>query len=219
MVDESTTQSLFDPAKTLHVVRSHRAPTPNCIRPIALLVLIVIASPFLVTWALPQDATRSPLSEPYSAETYAPLTFPAPPYVEPSEPRTADVNTERSSRAAATTERKQPSKVEIVISFALSQRGKRYVFGTKGPNTYDCSGLVVAAFTRIGITLYHYTGEMLKEGKAVARSDLQRGDLVFPAYNHVGIYLGGNEFVHASSGRGTVTVAKVSAIYAIRRIT
>lgn len=217
MVSEETTQSIVDPTKTLHTVRSHRAPGGNYIRPVALLLLLAIASPFLVTSVLPKAAPVTPLSEPYTAETYAPLTFPYPPYIEPTESRTADAQSERVSRSAKT-EQAQPSKVEIVISFAMSQRGKRYVFGTKGPNTYDCSGLLVAAFARIGINLYHYTGEQIKEGRRVARSDLQRGDIVFPSYNHVGIYLGGNEFIHASSGQGKVVVAKIPSVFTARRL-
>ncbi len=220
MVTDETRESLLDPTKTLTIPRSHRAPSPNYIRPLALLLLLVMASPFLVTSVLPKDAPATPLSEPQSPQTYAPLTFPSPPYVEPSEPRTEGT---RASRDSAQTERNvvpvQPSKVEIVISFAVAQVGKRYVFGSAGPNSFDCSGLIKAAFARIGMNLYHYTGTMMTYGQRVARNALQRGDIVFPSSGHVGLYLGNGQFLHASSGRGRVVIDnKISSFYTARRL-
>ena len=113
----------------------------------------------------------------------------------------------------------QPStNAERVIAYAVAQIGKSYRFGTKGPETFDCSGLVVAAFRSIGIGLYHFTGRIVREGSAVARSELARGDIVFPTPNHVGIYLGNNQMVHASSSRGRVVIGNVYSFYAARRI-
>ena len=213
MISEDTTDSIF--GGELHVIGTHRRPTNtrSYMRPVALLLILVISSPFLVTSVLPQDAPAKPVSEPYTVQTYAPLTFPTPPYVAPPEPRT-EVTQERAQR----TERKQVSKVEIVISFALAQVGKRYVFGSKGPNTYDCSGLVVAAFAQIGMSLDHYTGKLITYGQRVSRSDLQRGDIVFPSGGHVGIYLGDGRFLHASSGRGKVVIDSKFDYYTARRL-
>jgi cell wall-associated NlpC family hydrolase len=216
MVTDETRESIFDPTKTLHTPRSHRAKRINYTRPIVLLLILVIGSPVLVTSVLPDDTPASPLSAPVTAETYAPLTFPNPPYVEPSEPRTEGPT--RVSRDAAQSERKQVSKVEIVISFALAQVGKRYVFGTQGPSTYDCSGLVLRAYAQIGITMYHYTGKMMTYGRRVSRADLQRGDLLFPSSGHVGIYLGDGKFIHSSSGRGRVVVDSRFDFYTARRV-
>lgn len=222
MVSEETFESLLDPTKKLTTPRTHRRIEHSNARLYVVSLTLALVGAWFLVQSLPLDNARKPLSLPYTAETYAPHTFPTVPYVEPPEATTAGGSTPadaaRESDRAARTERKTVSKVEIVISFALAQQGKRYSFGTKGPTTYDCSGLVLRAFAQIGVSLYHYTGEMLKRGVSVARSNLQRGDLIFPAQNHVGIYLGGNEFVHASSGKGKVVVAKVSAIYAIRRI-
>jgi cell wall-associated NlpC family hydrolase len=100
----------------------------------------------------------------------------------------------------------------------MAQQGKRYVFGASGPATYDCSGLVLAAYAQIGITLYHYTGVMITKGRAVVSSDLQRGDLIFPSYNHVQIYLGNGKVLHASSGQGKVVVANLGTYIAARRL-
>lgn len=217
MVSEDTFESLLDPTKTLTTPRSHRRKSDHSYtRPVVLLLILVITSPLLVTSVLPQDAPTKPLSVPYTAQTYAPLTFPTPPYVEPSEARSAGDN-ERASRTVQT-ERKQVSKVEIVISFAVAQVGKPYVWGASGPSTYDCSGLVLRAFAQIGMSLYHYTGEMMKYGQRVTRDGLQRGDIVFPSSGHVGIYLGDGRFLHASSGRGKVVIDSRFDFYTARRL-
>lgn len=110
-----------------------------------------------------------------------------------------------------------PSRVEAVIAFALSQVGKPYVWAADGPSSYDCSGLVLASFARIGVKLPHYTGWIIGKGQRISRSQLMRGDVVFPTSGHVGIYLGSNMFVHASSSRGRVSVTKLYSFYAARR--
>lgn len=110
------------------------------------------------------------------------------------------------------------SKVERMVSYALAQQGDRYRWGATGPNAFDCSGLVVASFKSIGITLYHYTGALLKKGIHINRGSLKRGDLVFPTSSHVGIYLGNNKMVVASSGKGRVIVQTVYSFYAGRRL-
>ncbi len=218
MVDDRTFESIIDPTKPLHIVRSHRMREPSRLPIMFRALAIALIAACLCTAALPleHNAPAKPLSEPDSTQTYAPLTFPSPPYVEPSEPRTEAPT--RASRSAATTERQQPSKVEIVISFALAQQGKRYVFGAAGPNTFDCSGLVLAAYAQIGISLYHYTGVMITKGRAVAHSDLQRGDIVFPSTQHVQLYLGNGKVVQASSGQGKVVVSDLGSYIAARRL-
>lgn len=109
------------------------------------------------------------------------------------------------------------SRTEAAIRFALAQVGKPYVWAADGPGSYDCSGLVITAFSKIGIKLPHFTGTMIRFGKRVTRSQLTRGDIVFPTSGHVGIYLGNNTFVHASSSRGRVSVTKLYSFYAGRR--
>jgi cell wall-associated NlpC family hydrolase len=88
---------------------------------------------------------------------------------------------------------------------AESQIGKPYQWGAAGPNTYDCSGLVLWAYSHVGVHLEHFTGDQWNEGAHVSRSDLRPGDLVFFATNtsdpstihHVGMYVGGDEMVDA----------------------
>ena len=94
---------------------------------------------------------------------------------------------------------------------ALTQRGKPYVWGAAGPDSYDCSGLVMWAFAQEGISLPHYTGSLWNSGLHVSRSDLQPGDLVFffADISHVGIYLGNGLMVDAPSAGQDVQVQAV----------
>jgi cell wall-associated NlpC family hydrolase len=94
---------------------------------------------------------------------------------------------------------------------ALTQRGKPYVWGAAGPDSYDCSGLVMWAFAQEGISLPHYTGSQWNSGMHVSRNDLQPGDLVFffADISHVGIYLGNGLMVDAPSAGQDVQVQAV----------
>lgn len=138
-------------------------------------------------------------------------------------PRVADEKISRSQRKVPTSPKSTvssgQSKVERAINFAMGQRGKPYRFGTIGPRAFDCSGLVAAAYRQAGITLPHYTGSMLRLGSKISRGNLRRGDLIFPTSSHVGIYLGKNQMIVASSGHGKVMVQTVYSFYTARRIT
>ena len=92
------------------------------------------------------------------------------------------------------------------VTFALAQLGKPYVYGATGPDTYDCSGLTMAAWAATGITLPHYTVTQAELGTPVAAPDLlQPGDLVFipgddgtmAAPGHVGMYIGQGLIIEA----------------------
>lgn len=100
--------------------------------------------------------------------------------------------------------------------------GKPYVFGAEGPNSFDCSGLTKVAWAAVGVHLEHYTGDQIHEGRAVTRSELQPGDLIFygSPVHHVGIYVGGDTMVHAPHTGDHVRMASIDrtgAIVAIRR--
>jgi peptidoglycan DL-endopeptidase CwlO len=86
-----------------------------------------------------------------------------------------------------------------VVTYALAQLGKPYVWGAAGPSSFDCSGLTMAAWATASISLLHYTGDQQNEGAAVTVATLEPGDLVLvPGSDspgpgiagHVGIYLG-----------------------------
>lgn len=110
------------------------------------------------------------------------------------------------------------SRIETVIAFALSQLGKPYVWGAAGPRAYDCSGLVMTAFSKVGIRLPHYTGSIIGIGREISRGALQRGDIIFPSRKHIAIYLGNNKMVHAPQTGDVVKVSTVYGFYAGRRL-
>jgi len=90
--------------------------------------------------------------------------------------------------------------------------GKPYVFGSDGPNSYDCSGLTKAAWASVGVHLEHYTRDQWNEGRSVSKDDLQPGDLVFyypGSLHHVAIYIGGGMVVHAPHTGDRVRMATI----------
>lgn len=129
------------------------------------------------------------------------------------------------------TEAPQPSmlsssvnKAQDMLMYALSLVGVNYKYGGKSPETgLDCSGFVSHVYQQAaGLILPHNARAISMFGKKIAISELQPGDLVFyntmrHAYSHVGIYLGGNKFVHASvTGRG-VEVVDMKENYWVKR--
>jgi cell wall-associated NlpC family hydrolase len=83
-------------------------------------------------------------------------------------------------------------------TIALRYLGVPYLWGGATPSGFDCSGLVMYVYAQLGISLPHYAAAQYQMGVAVPADQLQAGDLVFfDALDHVGIYIGGGEFVHA----------------------
>ena len=107
---------------------------------------------------------------------------------------------------------------EAAISFAMAQLGDPYVWGGDGPNSWDCSGLVHAAFNHAGISISRSTRTLINEGSPVGRDSMMRGDLVFPDDGHVGIYLGNNQFIHAPQSGDVVKISSVYSFYGARRL-
>lgn len=99
----------------------------------------------------------------------------------------------------------------VALRAALTQRGKPYIWGAAGPDSYDCSGLVEWAFAQEGISLPHYTGSLWNSGMHISRANLEPGDLVFffADISHVGLYLGNGLMVDAPSSGQVVQVQPV----------
>jgi cell wall-associated NlpC family hydrolase len=101
---------------------------------------------------------------------------------------------------------------------ALSLRGAPYRNGGSDPNGFDCSGFVKYVYGQHGVAMPREVREQYRIGKSVERSRLEPGDLVFfsttaPGASHVGIVIGGDQFVHAPSERGAVRVESLSQSY------
>ena len=107
-------------------------------------------------------------------------------------------------------------RAQQAVSYALAQVGKGYVMGTTGPSTFDCSGLMYAAYKQVGISLPRTSQTQFSAGTSVSKGDLQPGDLVFyyGGITHVGMYIGNGKIVHAANrGSGVVTASVNSMPY------
>lgn len=98
-------------------------------------------------------------------------------------------------------------------AYACRQIGKPYVWAASGPNSFDCSGLTMAAWKAAGYTLAHFTGDQWKQTTRVSASDLRVGDLVFyfSDLHHVAIYVGGGWVVHAPHPGDHVRLAQMTS--------
>lgn len=112
------------------------------------------------------------------------------------------------------------TKISKVIDLAKDQLGTKYVYAAQTPGKgFDCSGLTYYCFKEAaGISLKRTALSQANDSRYpnVSRNDLKAGDLVFfntiddtDNYDHVGIYMGGGQFIHASSGAGQVTISKL----------
>jgi cell wall-associated NlpC family hydrolase len=95
------------------------------------------------------------------------------------------------------------------VAYARAQLGKPYVFATSGPNTFDCSGLTMAAWRAAGVSMAHYSGSQATSFPKVSWAQLQPGDIVvfYSDYHHVGLYIGGGAMIHAPQTGDVVKIA------------
>jgi cell wall-associated NlpC family hydrolase len=106
-----------------------------------------------------------------------------------------------------------------MIKLAKNKLGRKYVWGAVGQkNTFDCSGLTKYVCKKNGITIPRRAIQQSKYGKYISRKNLKPGDLIFfdtskrrKGYvNHVGIYIGNNQFIHASSAKKKVIITSLN---------
>lgn len=104
-------------------------------------------------------------------------------------------------------------RAAIAVAAAMSKLGSPYVWAAAGPNTFDCSGLMLWAWAQAGVALPHYTGDQYNMGTHVSRNELQPGDLVFfyPDLGHVGMYIGGGNVIHAPQPGDVVKISSVDS--------
>lgn len=109
-----------------------------------------------------------------------------------------------------------------LVGTALNLRGVRYRNGGADPDGFDCSGFTRYVFAQYGRTLPRDVREQFEAGIEVPPDRLQAGDLVFfstvaAGASHVGIAIGGDQFIHAPSSNGVVRVERLTAAYWSRR--
>lgn len=103
-----------------------------------------------------------------------------------------------------------------VVAYAKQFLGYPYVYGGSTPRGFDCSGFTMYVYSHFGVKLSHAGSSQRSAGKAVSAGNMQPGDLVFFAQtssgriSHVGIYIGGNQFIHASSPSTGVIISSMN---------
>jgi len=136
-------------------------------------------------------------------DTPAPAPAPRPPAPAPSGTRASTAG---------------PFDAYALTGTALALRGTPYRNGGADPAGFDCSGFTQYVFAQYGVALPRGVREQFGAGKSVRPEDLAPGDMLFfattdPGPSHVGIAIGGDEFVHAPSSSGVVRVEHLSAAY------
>lgn len=175
------------------------------------------AAPAPAAVAPPAAAPALPVVAPPAAA--APTAAPAPATADAA--RQAAAATEEAKKAAAATSKAKAAKDAApavaagsaagvkALAFAKAAIGKPYRYGAAGPNAFDCSGLVMSAFKKAGVSVPRTSSAQSRVGKPVSRDQLKPGDLVFfySPVSHVGIYMGNGKIVHASTSGEPVKVS------------
>ncbi|MER7486178.1 C40 family peptidase [Streptomyces sp. NPDC126497] len=127
----------------------------------------------------------------------------------------ADLTATATTATTATTVSAPASgSVATVIAFLKAQVGDAYVMGASGPNAWDCSSLVQAAFKQVGVDLPRVSQDQSMAGTDVSLSNLQVGDILYwggkgSAY-HVGVYIGGGQYLDAANPSKGVVIQDLS---------
>ena len=133
-------------------------------------------------------------------------------------------NAESTPAPKEETSSKTSGNASSVISYAKQYLGYRYVMGGSSPSTgFDCSGFTSYVYRHFGVSLSRTSSAQASNGTAVSRSNLQAGDvLIFrdssnSRVGHVGIYIGGNSFIHAANPSKGVIISSLSESYYAQR--
>ena len=105
---------------------------------------------------------------------------------------------------------------EKVLTEAKKHLGKPYVYGSSGPYSFDCSGFTSYVYRQLGYNINRTAAAQFSNGVYVSKDQLKPGDLVMFGrgyINHVGIYIGNNQFIHAENARTGVVITSMDASY------
>jgi cell wall-associated NlpC family hydrolase len=102
-----------------------------------------------------------------------------------------------------------------VVKFAYAQIGKYYVFGASGPSNFDCSGLTLRAWSKVGVSMPHSARKQYAKFPKVSSANRRPGDLVFfySDLHHVGIYVGNGKMIHASKPGSPIALVSIETPY------
>jgi cell wall-associated NlpC family hydrolase len=138
--------------------------------------------------------------------------------------RTAELSSEtRATLAAAPAETElgtdpysepydaPPAQYGGVVGIAMQYLGVPYVWGGMSPGGFDCSGLTSFVYAQVGVNLPHHAASQFNYGTPISRDQLEAGDLVFfDGLGHMGIYVGGDSFIHAPHSGDVVKISSLN---------
>ena len=139
---------------------------------------------------------------------------------EKKEEKDAKTESKKEEKKETKTENKIESKKEDnnsvtgakVVEYAKKYLGHKYVYGTAVPDTFECSGFTSYVYKHFGYSLSRTSGGQRSNGKEVKKANLKAGDLVCFS-GHVGIYIGGNNFIHAANPKKGIIITSLSNSY------
>ena len=126
------------------------------------------------------------------------------------------VETNTAVNNEQTTPQPASAGTSSVVAKAKQYIGSRYVYGGSTPSGFDCSGFTSYVYKQFGVALNRTAAGQFGNGVAVSKSQLQSGDLVMfgkSGINHVGIYIGGGQMVHAANPSRGVTIDTINSGY------
>lgn len=135
---------------------------------------------------------------------------------------TTNTNAAKQTATQSTADAPNASSADTLVNFALQYKGKAYKAGGVGPNAFDCSGFTMFVYKNaLGISLPHSSSAQAGYGTYVAKENLQKGDLVFfknggSGIGHVGLYIGGGQFIHASTSSTGVIISDINSAYNVK---
>lgn len=143
--------------------------------------------------------------------------FISPDYFAPAKEQLAS----RSGSSSSGSDASSGSAVELV-EYAKNYLGVKYVYGGSTPKGFDCSGFTFYVFKHFGVSISRTASAQFNQGTAVSKDNLKPGDAVFfsqgsKSIGHVGIFVGGGCFIHASSPGDVVKISSLSESYYLKR--
>jgi len=128
----------------------------------------------------------------------------------------ADKAAQRDTGGKAPDVKAPTAAAQTAVDAALSKLGSAYVWGATGPGSFDCSGLLLWAYQKAGITLPRNSAAQAQYGTPVPRDQLQPGDLVayYSPVSHIGMYIGDGKMVHAPTSGDVVKISPLQSQYA-----
>ncbi|WP_020641317.1 NlpC/P60 family protein [Amycolatopsis balhimycina] len=128
----------------------------------------------------------------------------------------ADKAAQRDTGGKAPDVKAPTAAAQTAVNAALSKLGSPYVWGDTGPDSFDCSGLLLWAYKKAGITLPRNSAAQAQYGTPVPRDQLQPGDLVayYSPVSHIGMYIGDGKMVHAPTSGDVVKISPLQSQYA-----